>query len=328
MSFSGASKPPSEILQVPPLIERLARKTKIQLFHEIADDLKIRVEFIMRGHIVRMYKGNDRIQIIGYSFGLNKAAAARICSDKSAASAILEIDKVPHVEHVLASECDMEEEAKRYGYNLVCKPNGGQNGDGVVRVRKPQDLQKAIATISKVCLSPYYEIEHEYRVVMLNHVPQIIFEKVKPQIIGNGHSTVAQLLGNFYASTPPAFLKKMKDFDPGWLPLATVLKNGEAIHLQWKHSAFNARLLDPDKESSLICKISPLAMAATRSLDISFCCADIVALKGGELRVLEVNSSVWLEEEEIGYLNVKKIYTAAVSLMFNSGAPESEEHTD
>ncbi len=293
----------------------IAEKAKMQLFQEIADDLKIRMEAILNAFIIRMDNGFIQKEIVGFTFDLNGAAAARTCNDKTATAAILQRDQVAHVEHILASDCDPNDFAKQYDYNLVCKPKNGKMGNGVVRVRKPNDLQKALSTISELCLSPYYEIEGEHRVVMLNHIPLIAFEKVKPQIVGDGKSTVAQLVGNYFSNTPPTFLQKMKEFKPAWLPLGNILNPGEVMHLQWKHNIFTARVLDPNQEASLIRNIHELAIAATKSLGITFCCVDIIAIKGGGLRVLEVNASVCLEAREIGYENVKKIYTSAVSLM-------------
>ncbi|HEX2583441.1 MAG TPA: hypothetical protein VHL30_04930, partial [Chlamydiales bacterium] len=210
-----------------------------------------------------------------------------------------------------------------YNYNLVCKPENGQMGRGVIRVRKQEELQKALS-IPNLCLSPYYEIEHEYRTVMLNHVPQVVFEKVKPQIVGDGKSTVSQLIGHYFQNTPPAFLEKMEEINLDCLPLRKVLGCGAVMDLQWKHSVFRARILNPGEESPLLETIHALAVAATQSLQMIFCCVDVIAIKGGDLKVLEVNSSVLVTESEIGYERVKQIYTAAVALMFGL-APENRK---
>jgi hypothetical protein len=119
----------------------------------------------------------------------------------------------------------------------------------------------------------------------------------------------------------------MEEFTPAWLPLDKVLMNQEVMNLQWKHSVFTARILDPKNEVPLLEEIESLAAAATKALGIMFCCVDIVKDSDGNLKVLEVNSSVWVEDHEIGPENVKKIYKAAMALMLglDSKVSPSEE---
>lgn len=304
-----------------------AQPLKEKLFQKIADDLNLRMESIRNGFIIQLENESLRKRIVGYTFGLNDDAATRACTEKTVTAAILAQDQVPHVEHILVSDCDPYEVARQYNYNLVCKPDDGQMGRGVIRVRNREELQKALS-VSNLCLSPYYEIEHEYRTVLLNHVPQVVFEKVKPQIVGDGKSTVRQLIGYYILNTPPAFLEKMEEIKFKGLPLRKVLSYGTVMSLQWKHSLFRARVLDPSKEAPLLEMIHKLAIAATKSLKTIFCCVDVIAIQGGDLRVLEVNSSVWLTESEIGYQRVKQIYTAAVALMFGLDPPTTENRVE
>ncbi|EER05772.1 conserved hypothetical protein [Perkinsus marinus ATCC 50983] len=103
--------------------------------------------------------------------------------------------------------------------------------------------------------------------------------------------------------------------DPKWIP-----KEGETLPLQWKHNlglGATAKLVE--KGTSLWEKISRLATEATNAIGIDFCSVDIVELGNSDLRILEVNCGVMMDN----FLNqddgehraiAKKIYRDALLL--------------
>ena len=61
--------------------------------------------------------------------------------------------------------------AETYNHQLVCKPNDGTGGKDVFVVKNQLELEQAVHQLLEayrsICLSPFYEIEQEYRVIVL-----------------------------------------------------------------------------------------------------------------------------------------------------------------
>ncbi|HEX2582916.1 MAG TPA: hypothetical protein VHL30_02240, partial [Chlamydiales bacterium] len=101
-----ASPIPASSFVPPGATAKKAQPFKETLFQKIADDLNLRMESIRNGFIIRLENESLRKNIIGFKLGLNEDAAARACAEKTATAALLQRDQVPHVEHILASDCD------------------------------------------------------------------------------------------------------------------------------------------------------------------------------------------------------------------------------
>jgi glutathione synthase/RimK-type ligase-like ATP-grasp enzyme len=96
----------------------------------------------------------------------------------------------------------------------VVKPNEGTGGVDVFRVSTNAELEAAVTAVfshhSALAISPYYEIEKEYRVILLNGTALLVYSKDIPMLTGDGQSTVWQLILGQYKLKIPSRLFLLK----------------------------------------------------------------------------------------------------------------------
>jgi glutathione synthase/RimK-type ligase-like ATP-grasp enzyme len=153
------------------------------------------VETFGHGWVVRLSDGLIRRHVFGYDFELNSASTAKVAGDKSATYSLLDRAGVPAVTHRLFLRPDvaprgiegndrqaMLEFAERHHWDLVCKSNAGTGGRHVYQVTDAAELDEAVARVFRVhhavALTPFVEVDAEYRVVMLDGEPQLVYEKL------------------------------------------------------------------------------------------------------------------------------------------------------
>lgn len=141
-----------------------------------------RFERFADGWVLRV----NGVWIHGYHFGLNDAAAAAICDDKAATSEVLGKTKLPVVPHWFLSREQMPDVSgllTEYGA-LVVKPNEGTGGRDVLRVSSEIELslalERLLADYERLSVSPYVEVETEFRVIVLRGEPVLIYAKKQP----------------------------------------------------------------------------------------------------------------------------------------------------
>lgn len=248
--------------------------------------------------------------VVGYDFGLNTATAKLLAADKAAASAVLSHAGVACVDHQLVagpSRLQYTPEDgfwhqivafwERSGRDVVCKPNQGSGGIGVYRARTPRELEYAVhrtlQTNPDVCLCPYLAIAAEYRVVMLDGAPELVFEKVRPSMAGDGSSTLQALVVRAMAAEPTSnAVREILRSGAGAVDLDGVPGPAERVPLGWKHNlARGARVAQVAGDTSALVALARSAMTA---LGARFASVDVVRV-GDALRVLEVNAGVMME---------------------------------
>jgi glutathione synthase/RimK-type ligase-like ATP-grasp enzyme len=206
-------------------------------------------------------------QIVGYHFPLNDSAAAALATDKSAASDVLAHHGIPHVPHVLVrfkgrKRLDLEagRVTRLLGFPLVVKPYRGTGGRDVTVVACEESLVPALLALrprhQALTACPWLDIQHEYRVVVLDGETPLIFEKARPAVRRSGRRT----------------------------------GGGD----EWRHNLRYGATPVIQAERALGGALTGIAVAATRALGLRFAAVDIVA-SGEGLSVLEVNSGVCLE---------------------------------
>ena len=154
------------------------------LILEICAEKKIKVESLSNDYILKLTIGDDVKFIYGGRWDINTAASDRIASDKFACYILM--DGLPRIEHELIfNPCRRFDYIqpngtwlKALGYyekhnrKLVAKPNQGSGGTKVFYCDSPPSLERAIHAIfaenPDAVLSPYHEINYEYRVFYLN----------------------------------------------------------------------------------------------------------------------------------------------------------------
>ena len=174
----------------------------VQILREICREEEIRLQSFSDNWAHRLEKDGQTGFIVGYSFGLNSASVQEICRDKALTSMFLAEKSVPAAEHCfLPLPLSLtDEEMKAYlelcrtllerDGRLVLKDNYGTGGNRVYRI---ESLREAEETLRKIqgfsyaaALSPYYPIDAEYRVVMLDKKAELVIRKERAYRIENG----------------------------------------------------------------------------------------------------------------------------------------------
>lgn len=173
----------------------------VQSLQAIAAASNINCTLHADGWIIELSKAGRRHLVYGYTFDLNSASASAVANDKAGMSALLYAHQLPHVTHnlVLApavftgtpDSCEnllhthLHNTAELVGYPLVCKANQGSGGQLVFCVHNRSQLEAAAADIFKtqraLALSPFIDIAHEYRIIMLQGEVLLAYEKIRPR---------------------------------------------------------------------------------------------------------------------------------------------------
>lgn len=281
------------------------------------------------GWVYDLHRDGRHARLLGYHFGLNDDASSLICQDKSAASDILAGHGIPHVHHSFfysptspeympaAGEWESLTALLRQHGALVCKDNVGTGGKSVVVVRNQRELEAAVyaifATGSNLCVCPYVQVQEEYRVILLEDQPRIVYKKVRPSVTGDGVSSVRELylgaLGNEGAALPL----------PSSDLVDTVPADGEVVPLEWRHNLGQGAHASLDVDDAVRPSVCALAISAAKALGMRFASVDVIQTDAG-LQVLEVNSGVmmdaFLAQGDECYELGKSVYADAVDVLF------------
>lgn len=238
----------------------MPERTIVRALKEWANTRGITCKTFSQDWIISIEDKAKKSLVYGYNFDLNSASASQIACDKAGLSDLLSDAGLPHVTHVLfthpsltgfASEADnwalASEIAQRHNFELVCKPNQGSSGLDVFRVRNERDMQQAMQLLNRtktgICLCPFYEIDAEYRIILLNGRALLAYEKVIPTVTGNG---------------------------------------GEHVPITWKHNLAGGatpRLLTETELSPLL----PIARKALTIAGLQLAAIDIISTQGNLL---------------------------------------------
>jgi len=300
--------------------------TYAKIIKEICCENSIELSSFSADWIFLLKKADKRKYILAYQFDLNTAAVQGICKDKCATSDILIHHGIPCVEHVfftgptsgyLPKGGNMKYlvELLDKHSTLVCKPNDGASGRNVFKVSNGGELETAMAKIfdsaPSMAVSPYYEIEKEYRLIILDGVVKLVFSKEIPYIRGDGCSSLAELIAKSGSQSLPARTES--------IDLGQVLADGEVWKYSWKHNLAHGAVAHIVSDKALVEELSELAAKASDALNIRFASVDIVRTVDG-YRILEINSGVMMEHfassSDENYAKAKSIYKEAVDLMF------------
>ena len=300
--------------------------TYAKIIKEICRENNIELSSFSGDWVFMLKKGDKLKYILSYQFDLNTAAVQGICKDKCALSDILVHHEVPCAEHVffttpVSSYLPKSGNSKRLQQlldkhsKLVCKPNEGASGKNVFAVSNGGELEFAMAKIfesaESMAVSPYYEIEKEYRVIVLDGVVKLAFSKEIPYVKGDGYSSLAELISKSSSQVLPADMDR--------IDLGQVLEKDEVWKYGWKHNLAHGAIAQVVSDEVLIKKLSDLAVKASHVLNIRFASVDII-FTDGSYRVLEINSGVMMEHfassSPENYAKAKEIYKDAIDVMF------------
>jgi len=164
---------------------------------EICAEEKIFFESLSHGYVMRLTKNNITRHIFGSYWDINSAASDRIACDKTACSVLLNKSGIPAIAHELlynplrrigwAGKNGAWARAanffKKHNKKVVLKPNQGTMGQDIYLCETMPELEAAahaiFANYPDAALSPYQEIENEYRVFYLNGNCRFAYGKAK-----------------------------------------------------------------------------------------------------------------------------------------------------
>ena len=295
----------------------------LKIMRELCAELDIQLRTYCKDWVIELKKGSRREYIWGYQM-LNGSAEQLICKDKSATAEILNSNSVKAVEHnlfIVPTEIsyvgmsenwrEMSALLKKYG-KAVVKNNEGTGGADVYAVSSQGELESAVHTLFKnyrtISISPFYDIEKEYRVICFKGKPLLTFEKNRRFVIGDGRSEVLELAARKYGNV------SVEDIaDPCKVPA-----EGEKTFISWKHNlgrGAQAELVGGGSEK----EVEKLAAEAAALLNLKAAAVDVIKV-GDELLVLEVNSGLMTENfasESVENCSLtKEIYRACLKEMF------------
>lgn len=301
----------------------------VRIIKEVCCEQGIECNSFSYDWIFELKRDMRKNYIFGYQFGINSSTSVNICADKSATSEIFTHNNIPNVKHTLfMSPNDIKYVGESGNWSrlinllsthgsLICKTNEGSGGNNVYKVTNQFELEEATHKIFKtsrtMAVSPYEDIENEYRVVVLNGDARLIFSKNIQYIVGNGYSTVRQLVAKYILENVDA---QIPTFTPE--QLVEVLPEGFIMKLHWKHNLGQGAIPVIVEDRALYARLSEFATHAAKSLGINFASVDVISVQG-MLKILEVNSGVMMEHfsqaNEANYQMAKNIYKDAIVTM-------------
>lgn len=295
-----------------------------EVLTKICDEEKISLEKYCDGYCFKLSKNNNFTFIYDNIFELNSASTYKILKDKSAVFEILTNNNIPSVEHFFYMQNSnsnteiinsLNNKLKTYK-NLVLKYNEGMSGNDVYLINNSQDLQTKAEYILKkfnsLTASPFYNIEHEYRVIILNGEVKIVFDKIRPYVIGDGKNTIKQLTSQKYKNN----IKPDKSIDLNIIPGAS-----QKVILSWRHNLNFGAIPEIISDKNLLNKLENIAKQASQVLKIRFASVDIIETTDKKLKVLEINGSVTMGKfasfSKSNYDKAKDIYKEALLTALN-----------
>jgi hypothetical protein len=318
-----------------------SERIMVELIEEEAPRQGIRVERYCADWMLRLSRNHVNRYIFGYNFDLNSSPTYQITNDKAATSAALGALGLPHVEHALffnpsqmAAYVPVEgvwngilKYAGHHSNQVVCKPHDGTGGTDVERAASLKDVEAIVTSLFKkyrcITLSPFLNIEAEYRAVVLDGVCELIFEKQRLVIVSDGRRPkLEQVLSNAEtAQAPKAMRALLATLAKGSSDLMKIPPLNEEIVLDWRHNlALGARPSFLNENSPEWRSVADLALAATGGLNVRFGSVDVVKVDGC-MMLLEVHCGVMMEElarsSPQGRAHASRIYAKALSAMFS-----------
>ncbi len=307
----------------------------VRAVREVAKELNVRLDSFSQDWVIRMEKGNQTRHIFGYNFDLNGASGHLIANDKCAAAELLRHNNIPAVEHRLflrpnlagyvagsGNWREMLSYFERNRSDVVCKSNTGTGGHQVYRARTPLELEisthKLFSSNRGIALSPFSNFDSEYRLIMLGAACELAYEKVRPGVLGDGRSTLSELILRDYhaAGLVGSLVAGLSQEDEGLL--SSVPQQNEWVALSWKHNLGQGARAVELGEGALKSSLKEIAVSCMGALNLGFASVDIVR-RGDELSVLEINCGVMMEsysrQGASEYEKTKDIYRKAILKM-------------
>ena len=287
-----------------------------RILKEICKELDIHIQSFSDDWAFRLEKDGKVRYIHGYRFGLDSGSIQQFCNDKSIMSDLLEFYQIPHIKHFFFMN---EESYKKSSLEIlmkyqkiVCKANDGTGGNQVFLAETKYEMDNAVRGIfsggAMLAISPYIEIEKEYRAIVLDGEIKLLYFKERPFVIGDGVSSLVELIGRANINVTDSLSNDV------------VPKKGEKVLLNWRHNLGQGAtpVIVDDKDEKV--EIANLVNEVVNKVGIRFASIDVVRFNG-EYAVLEINSGVMMEHfsrvDDEHYEIAKQIYKEAILKLFD-----------
>lgn len=303
------------------------------LMRELCQEMGIKMEKLSYDWILQLTNKKGKVRhIAGNRFDLNPEASGNIACDKYATYEVLKSQNVPVVKHTMlfnpatrgkfipdeGNSLKIISEFLTYG-KVVVKPNSGCEGIGVSLCHTLKEtemaIQKLFKTSSSISICPYYDIETEYRTFYLNGEVKLIYGKTKPFVVGDGKSTMAELVEKLDLPDKGVVKDNLSHIDFDYIP-----RENEKVEISWKHNLSGGATPKVLEKSELYDNIEKLAIKAGRAMNMNFATIDVIQTTDGNLYVLEVNSGVcgtiFINSVDGGYEILKDIYKKSLEDLF------------
>lgn len=167
-----------------------------ELIYEICSENGVSFELISKEWIIKLNKNGIYKYIAGTKMPLNSETTFLLCRDKYATYEVMKTAGIPIVEHRLIYstkhvknyESDLKNTKEFREYldkykKLIIKNTCGSMGEDVYIAKDINKLRSNLRRVFKrndtAVISPFMNIEAEYRVICLDNEVELIFEKVR-----------------------------------------------------------------------------------------------------------------------------------------------------
>ena len=295
------------------------------IIKEICEEENIDYKVISKDWIIVLEKNGVTNLITGYKFGINNHALGELLDDKYATFELLKQKDIPIIEHnIVYGPKNNNDYAigfnnfeylkslfNRYDKDVVLKINDGTCGVNVLHIKDELELVKQYERLSEkyfsMSLCPYYDIENEYRAIVVNGKVELLYKKIKPTVIGDGKRTIKDLLLEFNEE----YFKNIQTEG-----LERVLSDGESYEYDWRFNLAKGSKASLEIDLELRNKIEKLAEDISKKIGLGFGSIDIIKTTDNKLFVMEINSGVMMENfvKQIpnGYNIAKNIYKKVI----------------
>lgn len=315
----------------------MEEKEKERFLHvmikELCHEMNIKVEKLSYGWLLQLSKDGKVRHITRNHFDNNPQASGEIADDKYATYEVLKSQNVPVIEHTMlfnpATRTQyipkegiwntVVAEFSKYG-KVVVKSNNGYMGKEVELCHSLRETEIAIQKLfyqkeGSVSICPYYDIKTEYRSFYLNGEVLLIYGKTKPFVVGDGKSTLEELIGALNLPDKKVIQDNLSKLDMNVVP-----KQGEKVDISWKYNLSGGAIPKVLDKGDLYQKIESLVIKAGKAMNMNFATIDVIQTVDDELYVMEVNSGVcatiFAEIVEDGYELIKDVYRKALEALF------------
>lgn len=292
-----------------------------QVLKEEAEKLWLQVEILVHEKNLFMVKGdNKEVLFKSTDFGWNASLGEKISDDKELTYTLLEKYNIPlpKTRYMYANEFATFDWTilNEFHFPVIIKPIDEAHGNGVcMNITTIPELQKKLE--SSFDIYPKMIIQEqiswdECRVLVVLGEVIVAYNRIPPSIIGNGYSTIHQLIEYENKNNPlrqedyyaPLSLiredRELFDFiDKQWYEVNDILKEWIQLQLRW-NSNMGTWWTARDMTHILHNDIKTLCIDIAKKLDLSICWVDIFTSDftkplwevGGV--ILEVNGTPWI----------------------------------